>query len=499
MTRRRLTRRFGLLTAMGSILCAGWLTGCATEPMATVQPVADMPDTFSGAGAEPLPDRWWEALEDPGLTTAIEEALGGSFTLRSAWDRLAQAEAVARREGATAWPDVDLSAGARRDRTERNSTTDYETTLSLGATISYEVDLWGRLQASRDAARFDVEAAEADVQAAAITLSASVATVWYQLAEATAQVDVLLRQLETNRKVYELINVQFKNGKTQAADVLRQRQLVQQTEGQLELALARAQVLRHQLAVLLGRPPTADVVSGGAWIGTGPVLIEVPELPATGLPIELLTRRPDLQSDYAAIEAADRRLASSIAEQYPKLSLSAGASTSAEEVRDLFDNWLANIAANLAYPLVDGGSRAAEVDRRRAQVSQAINDYGQTTLTALQEVEDALVSEAYQASYLTSIGEQLETAGRVIERTRDQYLNGQFDYIRVLDALTSYQSLERTHLTARRDVILERINLCRAIAGAWPMERPSPATAASTDEAERTETETTSLAQEVDA
>lgn len=443
--------------------------GCAVQEKHITSP-APVPQQFSKTGTAPLPRQWWRAFDDPGLNTAIDLALRDNFDLQTAWDRLTQARAIARREGANLWPSVDGSAGAARSVTDTHGQRIYQSDLSLGLTVNYELDVWGRIRSARDAAVCDAQATEQDLHAAAITLSATVAQTWYRWAEQQAQVRLIQEQIETNQKVLEVLTLQFKQGKAQAADVLRQRQLVQQTQGQLTLAQGRAQVTRHLLAVLLGRPPQAELPL------PQPALVKVPDLPATGLPSALLRRRPDLLSAEQTIRAADERLASAIADQYPRISLSAAATASAARVRDLFDNWLVNLAGNLAQPLFDGGQRRAEVQRNRAVVSQALNEYGAAILTALQEVEDALSEESHQQRYLQSLTQQLDTSTQVYERTKDSYLNGQLDYIRVLEALTSRQTLQRERITARRERIDKRIDLCRAVAGSWELAAPAPRT-----------------------
>jgi len=206
---------------------------------------------------------------------------------------------------------------------------------------------------------------------------------------------------------------------------------VQATEGLRTVAVRAVTLLEHQLAVLVGERPKAELGLGEA------TLAEVGALPATGVPAELLERRPDVRRAYLAVLGQDRSLASAIAAQYPRVSLSAGVSTSSARVRDLFDDWAANLAGNVAEPLFDGGRLAAEADRNRALLSERVHAYGQTVLEALAEVEDALAQEAGQRAYLASLAEQLASADAVIERTRASYLNGQLDYLRVLEALTS--------------------------------------------------------------
>ena len=134
--------------------------------------------------------------------------------------------------------------------------------------------------------------------------------------------------------------------------------------------------------------------------------------------------------------------------------------------------WLATLAANLVAPIIDGGLRRAEVDRARAAASEELHNYGQIILDAMCEVEDAMVQEQRQRDFIASLNKQLKLAGQVIERVRDRYLQGTVDYQRVLDALLSQQELQRNLLTAKLDLVQDRIDLCRALGGGWALEQP---------------------------
>ncbi|MEO8351204.1 MAG: TolC family protein [Chthoniobacteraceae bacterium] len=474
--------------APGPKAVCGWLAfgllfgGCALREK-PVPPGVAVPEKFSASGKASAPDQWWRSFDDSTLNRLVDRSMADNLTLRIAWDRLAQARAVARREGAALYPAVDGSGTATRSRQVRTAgnignseiteagvrdrrLVTYGTDLSLGVTVGYEVDLWGRIRSAHDAARFDTRASEEEVLAAAMTLSASVATTWYRLVEQNGQIDLLKVQLETNERVLELITTRFQQGQVGAADVLQQRQLAESSRGAVATAEGQAAVLAHQLAILLGRPPTDRVAPRTAE------LFALPPLPSTGVPAALIQRRPDIRQSYFNVLASDRRISSAVAEQFPRLSLSAGVDTSGAQTRDLFDNWLATLGANLIAPLLDGGLRQAEVVRTRAVLSENLHRYGQVILESLGEVEDALAQERTQREFIVSLEKQLKFAQQALERTRDSYLNGAFDYLRVLETISSLQSLERTYLTARRELLERRIALCRALGGGWQMKAP---------------------------
>lgn len=427
----------------------------------------DIPSSFTTTGTEPLPDRWWLSFKDDKLNFLIEEALQDNFNLAVAWDRLAQAQAVAKKSNAYLLPQADLEAGFRRSRQENQSSTTYSTLYSLGIAAGYEVDLWSQIRSLQQAAWLDVQAQHETVNTAAITLTASIASTWYQLAEAKILVRIAKGQIETNRKVLNIVTVQFRKGTAAAADVLRQRQLVASTEAQMILAEETVELLQYQLSVLMGYQPEL------AWQTATIDLPELPPMPRLGVPAEVLWRRPDIRQDYRKVQAADQRLAAAIADQYPRVSLAANVETSAASVHDLFDDWLANLAANAIQPLFDGNLRKVDVERQEAIVLERIHTWGQTILDALQEIEAALSRERQQTLFLESLKLQLKLASETYERNRERYIKGQIDYIRVLESLQSLQALERNVVTAQRMLIGYRIDLYRSIAGSFDLPQPA--------------------------
>ncbi|MDF1555715.1 MAG: efflux transporter outer membrane subunit [Deferrisomatales bacterium] len=454
----------------------GLSIACAPVLREVPDPVL-LPAAFSAIPAvpesEPLPDRWWQSFDDPGLDRMVERALTGNLNLLGAWDRLHQAQAVARRAGAQQAPSLGGQAGVGREFSWTKGQDGAETSLSLGLVAGYEVDLWGRLRSRTDAARLEVLSSEEELKTAAITLAAAVATAWYGLGEQVGQLELLNQQLAVNEKVLELLTVRWRNGQAAAVDILQQRQLLAARRGEQAQVRGRVAVLEHELAILCGMAPGAGAA---AELGTaGTRVAALPPLPDAGVPAQLIRRRPDVRSAYYQVAAADHRVAEAIAERYPQLSLSARLSTSGGEIRDLFTNWFASLAANLLGPIFDAGARQAEVDRTRAAAEERLHRYGQISLEALGEVEDALVREQRTGEYIDSLDEQLSHSAAAMERLRDRYVLGSESYLRVLLSLDNHQQLQRTRLRASRELIDQRIALCRALGGGWTMESPGAA------------------------
>jgi len=391
-------------------LLALGLGGCANPEVAGRLPIQRGP-TFSASGQFEMPDRWWTAFGDMALNYQIDRSLEGNYSLEAAWQRVCAARAVARREASDLLPDVD--GFAESEGTVRTAGPN-DTRFTLGVDFSHEIDVWGRIGYRVDAERLRASATEEDYQAVALTLSAEVARAWLSLIEARAQLALVNEQTKTNRDVLDLLETRFALGQIRSADVLRQRQLVESRREQAVIVQARIEVLEHLLAVLQGRAPQAVSYE------TGIMLPALPPLPKTGLPSELLNRRPDVRRDYLALEAADRDLAAAVSAQYPRVNLTGSVETAAESPENLFREWIASIASQLIAPLFDGGQRRAEVARTAAVVRERFAEYGQTVLLAYREVEDALALERYQRDRIACLPAQLDLAGQTSQQLREE-------------------------------------------------------------------------------
>lgn len=437
----------------------------ATQP--ALHPVP-LPESFQHSGPTPLDERWWRAFGDAHLDRMVERALHENFNLRAAWSRLRQADAIARREGAALVPSLDVELSTTRTEITQTAAAgagvrgrnDYR----AGVSAAYEIDLWGRIGAGRDAARIDAILRADERDAAAMSIAAEIARAWFDLAEQHAQAELLLAQIATNEHLLAVMEARFRAGQVGAADVLRQRQLLAATRGERALVEAGRAVQEHRIAVLIGAPP------GTIELPAHIALPERPPLPDIGVPADVVARRPDVRASYAAILAADRRLAVAKADRYPRLTLTGASAFTAREIRDVFDNWLATFTAALVAPIIDGRRRSAEVEYQRALVEERAHGYAETVLASLAEVEDALARERALSSYLTHIEEQLDLAQAAAERLRQQYRHGAVGFLDVLDAVSSQQTLERARAVAVRDALEQRVALHRAVGGAFALD-----------------------------
>lgn len=443
-----------------SCLTALLFAGCAVPP--DPEPPLSVPAAFRTPLAGEVPSaRWWESFADPRLDRRVARALRHNFDLRQAWERLRAAEALIGVEAGARLPQLEAFAGAAYTKTETGSSKSYE--LGLGA--SYEVDLWGRIGAQVDAAAERAEALFFDHQAAAQTLAAAVASTWFRLVEARQQRALLGAQLDANERALASLNNRFGGGLVRSADLLRQRRLVEGTKEEILAVEARMATLRNALAVLEGRAPeaAAELQAGG--------LPDLPPTPGTGIPAELLARRPDVRAAFFVVKASQSELAVAMTNRYPRLNLGASLSSAAGSPADLFDDWIRAVAGDLVGPLFAGGSLDAEVRRNEALVRGQVLAYGQVVLGALQEVEDALVRERSQVAIIDSLARQAELSQNAYQRLRIEYLNGVSGFLDLLSALVEAQRLQRDLLAARRLLLEYRIDLYRSLAGNFEVDR----------------------------
>lgn len=437
------------------------VAGCAPRTTQADLPV-DVPGSFSASGEATIPDRWWTGFEDPELDRLVDTALRSNLDLAAAWSRLREAGAAADEEYAALFPALDAELDGQ---VSRAGDEDVNERLGLGLAAEYEIDLWGRVSSTAEAERLRAAATLEDYRTAALTLSAEVAGTWLRLIEARSQRDLIEEQIGTNEQVLSLIRTRLGVGQVRGVDIIRQRQLLESTREQRIAAESRIGVLEHSLAVLLGLPPRSDVTAG-----TGR-LPGLPPLPATGLPSELVRRRPDVRGAFALLRASDEDLASAVSAMYPRLSLTGSISGEDGDVDGRIDEWFRSLAGSLVAPIFRGGELRAGVDRAEAVRQRRIYEYGQTVLTALREVEDALIREQKQMETIESLERQLDLARQTYEQLRVEYFNGVGDYLEVLTALTAVQRIQRDSLSARLLLLEYRVALYRALAGGFETER----------------------------
>lgn len=444
------------------------LSGCALfQPEARPDAPLALPDQYSlYTNDEPGPGRWWEVFGSEELDSLVETALAGNFDVRTAWARLRKADAVLRQAGADLSPTLDYDAGAQKSwkqtKTDENGRSHTESKeFSAGLSAAYEVDLWGRLRDLRQSEKLEWEAVREDLDAAAVTVSAEVVTAWIDILSTRRQIDILNKQIDLNQRMLKLQVLRFANGKSDAMEVAQQKEALATAKAKLPPLQLDEQVQRNALAVLLGRAGDGNLDISQS------VLPELIALPATGMPADILASRPDVRAAGLRLKSADWEVSAARADRLPSLKLSADAEFSSNSLDLLFSNWITTLAASITGPIFDGGYKAAEVDKARAEVDEALTDYARTVAEAVQEVEDSLATENRQSEYITLLEEELAASRTSMKASRLQYINGQANYLDYMSAWTSVQSLERQLVDEKATQIKNRVALYRTLGGDW--------------------------------
>ena len=463
----------GLLTIL--------LTACSSAPPLPPQlpeQSLGLPDRFSTSGSQLPAQRWWQSFSNSELDQLVNLALASNPDLQATYWRLQQADAAAAQARSGFWPRLTGALENTEQRRASSNNFDFSGAENEGNSWSgslaagYEVDLWGRVRSGARAAEAGRLAREDSFQVAALTLAAEVTNVWLQLQEAWGQQQLLEQQLDTNRKTLRVLELRFGGGVSGAADVLQQRQLVEQSQQELAQSRADIQVLQVQLAALLGVAPE-QLPAFARTVSGLPVL---PALPDTGVPSHLLLRRPDVRLAQREVLQGHYLANQAWAERLPALTLSLFFSGGGRSLSDIADDWLLNFSTALEGVIFDGGNLAAAERQQQAVEQERWSAFRNTVMQALSEVEQALINERAIRERLSFLETRTELADQITLRQRRAYGQGSVDFLNVLSATDNQQSLERQLLTARRQLLENRVTLYRALSGGLPaQDLPQPA------------------------
>jgi len=476
-----------ILILLVSVLAVGCNYTKETDP----PPPVEVPATYTEGAefppppepkAEPVRDvRWWRSLGDPTLSTLIEEALRRNQSVKAGWARVRQARFIANQVRAARMPQIGLGG----DYTVGQSLTPVIGKVrSQNATgslpVSYEVDLFARYAREHQGAKLDAQAARLDQEALAIAISAEVAEAWFDSVNARIEVAVVTQQLDTDLKFLELVELRYREGLNSAVDVHQQRQRVASQRALLAMADAQTELTDQRLSVLLGEAP------GREFPLADKVLPDIGPTPEIEVPATLLEARPDVQAMQKRVEAEDRRLSAAIGARLPQITLdftpsytwiqfdSTRFSDPASPEPDRGYDWTWNAGAHFSVPIFDGLRGWSAIKTQRAVADQLLEQYAEIILMALLEVESSLVLERQERLRIQYLEDEFRLANITLEATRDRYRAGLSDFLPVLTALATRQISELQLVSSRRQLVSYRVQLYRALGGAWPEEFGEP-------------------------
>ncbi len=441
------------------------ISGCqTTNEVATRDALRDELDSgrFSAPKGEVANlDKWWVNFDRKELNDLVTKTLSENTTIEQAYQRLKQAQAITRKTIGTNDIQVDGEIGTVQGRRGIDNNSVSADNYSLGLTARYEVDLWGKLDAVENSSRFDELAVAENLFTARMLIATETVEAWLRLAETRETIKLINNQITVNKKILKLVELRFKSSQATGLDVLQQRQILAQTESLLPLARADEQILINKLATLTNTPATDKFKLN---VQTLP---ELRKFPAIGIPATLLDKRPDIRAKYAELMASREQLKAAEADKLPTLTLSATAKYDSDDAGDLFDNWLANLAGGLVTPILDGNTRQSEIERVEAQTKERIASYRETVLTAINEVQDAIIQEQMQHAYLEKLNERFKIDTMSVQQAGDRFKKGLESYLPVLTAMIELQEVERTIIETRAQELIYRVQLHRSLGGDW--------------------------------
>ncbi|MDB5849282.1 MAG: transporter [Rhodoferax sp.] len=464
--------------ALGPLLAALVLAGCATAPAVDPVAIAAAPAAFKENSAQwvqsspaEAQDRgtWWRVFGDPALDALVERASQQNTSIAQAASRLKQAQALVRNSEADRSVQLGLGAGAVRQAGANASTGSAPSKLfNAEAQLSYEVDLFGRLAKATDAASLDAQSSAALLQSTRLLVQANVAQTYLALRALDAERALVRETVSAYRDTLNLTQRRFNAGDVAELDVARVATEVAATESDA-LALDRQRAtLEHALAVLVGESAsqfTLDNLDNAEWRAT------LPTIPP-GVPSTVLTRRPDVAAAQSSLLAAQARVGVAQAAWFPSVSLTAAGGFASPDIGDVF-KWSARawgIGALLSLPILDGGRREAGVQSATAQLDGATAAYRGQVLTAFQEVEDQLASLRLLAQQTQAQDRAVQSASLATRMSDSRYRNGLVSQLDLLDARRSELRNRRQALDVRSAQYQSTVVLIRALGGGWDAE-----------------------------
>jgi multidrug efflux system outer membrane protein len=455
------------------------LAGCSTigPHFAAAPKIAEAAYRHAGAAdSARLPAAWWTVYQDDTLNALEERAVRDNPGVRASAQRLLQAQAQLGVYRAAQAPTVNVGTSYANSRTSAETSQSLAlggrsiegNNYTVGASLSYELDLWGRVKRVVEAADAQALAAQDDRDGVVLLLSAQVAQTYWHLRGLDAERAILENALATRRESQQLIEARFNAGLSNELDVSRARIERANAESDLHEVQRQRNNLEHALATLVGASPSTTLVAAVT------VLPLPPAIPV-GLPASLLSQRPDLAGSVAQLRAANAQVGVAEGAFYPSVSLTGNFGYASENLGKLAGGSARQFSIGplaLSLPLFDGGRNKANLAIAKARYDEALANHEGRLLTALREVEDAL-SDVKQRQLQADVQVQSQqAAARAHEVARARYERGVSTYLDVTDAQRSALAADRAAAQIRTQRLLATVAVARALGAGWTEQAP---------------------------
>ena len=460
---------------VSTLLVTALLAGCAIGPNYKRPAVAE-PPTFRGqqiAEAQSFADApWWEVFEDPRLKALIHEALLNNYDVRIAAARVQEARAFLSVARSDLYPSADYSTSVSRGKVTPGvlgrpggPSPEASNFYSGSMTVSWELDIWGRIRRLNEAARANLFATEDARRGVWLTLVSDLVQAYFQLLSLDVRLQIARDSRDAYQRTFDLFQDRFSLGVASKLETTRAQGALGIAEATIPQLESDIVAQENQISILLGRTP-GPIVRGHPMYEQ-PV---TPTVPA-GLPSTLLTRRPDLRQAEQQLVSANARIGVAKAEFFPKLSLTALFGTASPEVSALTGGsatiWA--VAGGLSGPLLNAGRTLGNYRATIAEWEQAKFQYEQAVLTALREVSDALTALGKLTDAETGQDVAVNALTEAVDHATARYRQGLANYFEVLEAQQQLYPAQSTLAQIRRDRLLTHVRLYKALGGGWSL------------------------------
>jgi multidrug efflux system outer membrane protein len=459
-------------------------TGCRVGPDYK-KPEMKVPAEFQStspnmeAGVSGDLSTWWTNLDDPVLNSLVDKVMQGNLDLKVAGDRIDQARAIRGIVSATDKPEIDVDASAMRESYSLNSLfgpflpnrryNDY----IVGFGARWELDLFGKTARSIEAAEAGIEAAKENRHAVMVAMSAKVAKQYILVRQLQKQIEVANNNIQIQQNTLYVVEQRLKAGLVNELVLQQAKAQLEVTRSMLPKLDTALQQAIHRIGILTGQEPRAlekQLTPVGSIPATKPMV-------PIGLPSELLTRRPDIRAAERNLAAATANIGVATADLFPRFSLTGSLGQESTNSGSLFiggESRFWSLASGLSWPVFDAGRIRANIRLQDARQQEAMNIYTKSVLTALEDVENALVAYGNEQQRLKLLEAGTEANRKSVELATQRYQKGLVDFLNVLDAQRQLYRSEDELAVSRGRLALSLIALYESLGGGWDMQQSQP-------------------------
>lgn len=457
-----------LLCSMASAAYAGDNQDYLRHPLAS----SWEPDDTTVSYSADLNRQWWRSFDDQMLDSLIAIGERNNYDVAVAARRIDISRQALRQIESAYWPQIGISLGWQRDRQSGRLegrrgeavTTSY---FSGTASMSWEVDVFGKIRAQAKRGKAQVRVSAAEYDGAMVSLDAEIASSYILLLVYRAQLAVARSHSENQKHILDITETRHRTGLVSKLDVAQASTLYYSTIASIPLLESQIEGAYNSLAVLLGT--TREGLPAGVFADSR--LPNHYPLPALGAPVDLLRRRPDIVAAESGIDVAAAALGIARSAYLPSLSIGASAGTAAHVFGDLFSgpSFTYSVAPTLSWTLFDGLSRRAATLEARQELENEVDNYNLTVLTAIEEVRTAITRYKATLEYIARTRKVVENSEEAVRLSLDQYKQGLTDFYNVVEAQLNYLAYQNNLVTAQGDALTALIDLYKALGGGYSL------------------------------